>query len=81
MQALINEAHTKLEKNGEFKTKLEAPTKFSGDKDKLPSFLTMIQVYLRHYPEKFKDEEAKIYFAISWLEGKALQWFEPILKD
>ncbi|KAL2192206.1 hypothetical protein P885DRAFT_48225 [Corynascus similis CBS 632.67] len=81
MQRLINEAYAKLERRDESKTKLEAPTKFSGDKDELPSFLTMIQVYLRYYPEKFKDEEAKIYFVASRLEGKALQWFEPTLKD
>jgi len=81
MQNLSNEAHAKLEKSGEFKTKLEAPTKFAGDEDELPSFLTMMQVYLRHFPEKFKDEEAKIYFAASRLEGKALRWFEPTLKD
>jgi hypothetical protein len=40
-----------------------------------------MRAYLQYYPDKFEAEEAKVFFAASRLDGKALRWFEPTLKD
>jgi hypothetical protein len=63
------------------KAKLEAPSKYGGDKDELAGFLAQMRAYLRYYPDKFGSEEAKVFFASSRLEGQALKWFEPALED
>jgi len=63
------------------KAKLDAPAKYGGEKDGLTGFLVQMQAYLLYYPEKFIDEGRKVVFAASRLEGKALRWFEPTLKD
>ncbi len=77
LQALINT----LPKGDGRKAKIDAPPKYRGDKEALTRFLTQARAYLRYYPKKFADEEAKVTFVASRLKGKALRWFEPTLKD
>ena len=77
-QTLVNELS---KKEGGSKAKLDAPAKYGGDKEALTGFLTQARAYLQYYPEKFRDEAAKVIFVSSRLEGKALRWFEPSLKD
>jgi len=76
-QILINELHG----GANAKAKIEAPPKYGGDKEALTGFLTQVRAYLRYYPSKFGNEEAKVIFVSSRLEGKALRWFESTLKD
>jgi hypothetical protein len=40
-----------------------------------------MKVYILYYTERFGNEASKVGFAASCLEGKALRWFEPTLKD
>jgi hypothetical protein len=40
-----------------------------------------MQAYLLYYTERFANEASKVAFAASRLEGKALKWFKPTLKD
>ena len=40
-----------------------------------------MQGYIAYYPEKFDGEHRKVAFAALRLEGKALRWFEPTIKD
>jgi hypothetical protein len=40
-----------------------------------------MQAYLLYYTKQFANEASKVAFAASQLEGKALKWFEPTLKD
>jgi hypothetical protein len=83
LQQLLDQANAKiaqLEANA-VKAKLEAPGKYGGDKESLTGFLVQMQAYLQYYPEKFLGEDRKVAFAASRLEGKALRWFEPTLKD
>ena len=63
------------------KAKLDAPSKYGGDKDELAGFLAQMRAYFRYYPNKFADDEAKVFYASSRLEGQALKWFEPALED
>ncbi|KAK4106976.1 hypothetical protein N656DRAFT_720993, partial [Canariomyces notabilis] len=63
------------------KAKLEAPPKYGGNKEDLAGWLVQMQAYLLYYTERFANEASKVAFAASRLEGKALKWFEPTLKD
>lgn len=40
-----------------------------------------MRAYFRYYPGKFDNEESKVFFASSRLEGQALKWFQPALED
>jgi hypothetical protein len=40
-----------------------------------------MQAYLLYYTKRFANKALKVAFVASWLEGKALKWFEPTLKD
>ncbi|KAK4107898.1 hypothetical protein N656DRAFT_679654, partial [Canariomyces notabilis] len=63
------------------RAKLEAPPKYNGSKDELAGWLVQMQAYLTYYVDRFPNEAAKVAFAAHRLEGKALRWFEPTLKD
>ena len=76
-QTIVNE----LSKNDSTKAKIDQPAKYGGDKEALTGFLTSAKAYLQYYPNKFADEAAKVTFVASRLDGKALRWFEPTLKD
>jgi hypothetical protein len=40
-----------------------------------------MKVYITYYTERFSNEATKVGFVASYLEGKALKWFESTLKD
>jgi hypothetical protein len=40
-----------------------------------------MKAYITYYTKRFGNEATKVGFAASRLEGKALKWFEPTLKD
>jgi len=63
------------------KAKLEFPPKFKGDWEQLNGFLLQLRTCFRAYPKRFSDEDSKVRFAVSRLEGRALHWFEPTLED
>ena len=52
---------------------------FEGKQDKLKTFLTQIELYL-----KFKNVQAesnKVLLAVIYLKGDAFNWFEPRVSD
>jgi hypothetical protein len=57
------------------------PPKYGGSKEDLAGWLVQMNVYILYYTECFGNEASKVGFATSCLEGKALKWFEPTLKD
>lgn len=61
--------------------KLDKPKAFSGTKGTLQGFLTLCKAYILHYRDQFQDEAEKVRFVASRLEGDALTWFEPCLRD
>lgn len=63
------------------KIKIDKPKAFDGNKGNLQGFLTMAQYYLQHYQAEFNDEASKVLFIAGRLEGNALTWFEPIMRD
>lgn len=61
--------------------KMEKPTAFNGTKGTLQGFLTQCRAYFLHYQHQFTNEIDKVVFAGHRLEGDALAWYEPMLRD
>ena len=55
------------------------PEFFSGERQRLTSFLSQCRLKFYAQPSKFTSESAKVMFAGSRLRGSAYSWFEPIL--
>jgi Domain of unknown function (DUF4939) len=63
-------------------TKVREPDPFDGsDTRKLQPFLVQCQLNFRDRPNAFASDEAKVTFALSYLKGTALDYFEPALMD
>jgi len=56
----------------------EAPT-FSGDRKTVLAFLTKCRMKFAGQPSRFVNEDSKILYAGSQLEGPAFGWFQPLL--
>ena len=58
------------------------PEKFSGeDRGKLRSFLALLRLRLIDRPGEFPDEQSKLRYAFSWLEGPALEQMRHHIRD
>ena len=61
--------------------KVKEPDTFDGsDPRKLNNFILLCNLYFRNNPTRYEDA-AKITFALSYLRGLALEFFEPTLLD
>ena len=49
------------------------------DTRKLQPFLVQCTLNFRNCPDAFSTDSAKVTFALSYLKGTALDWFEPSL--
>ena len=49
------------------------------DTRKLQPFLVQCTLNFRNRPDAFSTDSAKVTFALSYLKGTALDWFEPSL--
>jgi len=64
------------------KVKVREPDTFDGsDPRKLRSFLLACNSHFRDRPYAFPNDEKKILFVLSYLNGSAISWFEPGLMD
>jgi len=55
---------------------------FSGSSpDELRAFIFQCQIYFRAYEEEFLEDTERIFFAISYLQGVALDYFEPFINE
>ena len=61
--------------------KVTKPSRFSGVQRILKPWLTMVAINFRAYPIVFPTKKNKILFAISYLDGAALNWVQPRLED
>ena len=57
---------------------VDAPT-FSGDRKAVLPYLTKCRMKFAGQPSQFPNEESKILYAGSRLEGPAFSWFQPLL--
>jgi len=63
-------------------TKVREPDPFDGsDPEKLRPFLVQCQLNFNDHPTAFLTDGAKVNYALSFLKGIALSWFEPYLLD
>ena len=61
-------------------TKVHELDVFNGsDTHKLQAFLVQCTLNFRNHPDAFSTDNAKVTFALSYLKGTALDWFEPLL--
>ena len=64
------------------RTRTREPDTFDGSEPrKLQSFLVQCQLNFRDRPEAFSSDDAKVTYALSYLKGTALDWFEPALEN
>jgi len=56
--------------------KINAPEKFTGERAKLPQFITQVRMYTSLQPKLFRSEESKVLFAASYLRDVPFNWFE-----
>src|ERR1700733_10690273 len=61
--------------------KVKEPDTFDGSEPrKLNNFILLCNLYFRNNPY-YADDEAKVTFALSYLRGTALEYFEPSILD
>ena len=62
------------------RVKAREPDPYDGSQPaKLRAFLSQCKLVFRSSPHIYDDDELKIMYAVSYLQGTALRWFEPIL--
>jgi len=49
--------------------------------DDLQAFIFQCQIYFCAYEGEFREDSEKVYFAISYLRGIALDHFEPFINE
>jgi len=63
------------------KAKPASPPEFDGERTKGLAFLNSCQTYIRLCPEEFRDEQAKILWAMSYMKaGRAAKWAARIFR-
>jgi hypothetical protein len=78
----LNFIATSFNQNRSNSTKIREPDTFDGsDPKKLQSFLVQCQLNFNDRPHAFHSDEKKVNFALSYLKGMALDWFEPGFMD
>jgi hypothetical protein len=71
--ALVGE----IDKNIRYKT-IEP---FTGERNKLQGFLLQLRLYVKFNGERFRSETEQVLWAVTLLEGKAMNWIEGFLED
>ena len=61
--------------------KIPLPDKYDGGQAELRGFLTKMKAYFYHYWAEVSTDEAKVRIMGQQLTGKALNWFEPMMRD
>ncbi|KAH0606068.1 uncharacterized protein H6S33_004525 [Morchella sextelata] len=59
--------------------KFPDPEKFDGTRNKLPGFTTQLRIKLEVNHDRFRNEAAKVIYAVSRLEGRALDQVVPLV--
>ena len=80
-QTLSKPAQTAQSTSSE-RSNVRDPDQFDGsDPTKLRSFFVQLELVFKARPRTFHSDEKKVTYAISYLKGTALQWFEPFLLE
>ncbi len=80
IDALTTLTHAMRPPKSRAKAKAKEPDTFDGsDPRKLAAFILQCSLYFRNFPEDYREDDSKINFALSYLKGPAIEWFEPWL--
>jgi hypothetical protein len=60
--------------------KTNDPTPFKGERSKLRVFLAQMQLYFSINAHQLGTESDKVLAASTYLEGPAMEWFEPYVR-
>jgi len=63
------------------RTKVAKLDLFYGERKKLQMFISQLELYFFFNAPDFLEEDRKVMFAATYLQGTAAQWFEPYLQD
>ena len=82
--ARVPDAHNQAQNppagNPRARVKTRDPDPYDGtDSSKLRAFLSQCRLTFRSRPNDFTNDQIKITYAVSWLKGTALRWYEPNL--
>ncbi|KAG6327167.1 hypothetical protein ID866_11922 [Astraeus odoratus] len=79
---LSNATRHRPKDSGAARTKVHEPNTFNGmDLKKLHEFLVQCKLNFHNRPQAFHSDAWKVSFALSFLKGITLTWFEPDLLD
>jgi len=65
------------QKVGDATLKVNSPDIFKGDRSKYEAYAQQLSLYFGANPGKFRTEQQKVAFAISYLGDKAFEWAQP----
>lgn len=69
-------------RNSSERSNVREPDQYDGsDPQKLRAFFTQLELVFKARPKTFDTEEKRVTYAISFLKGTPLQWFEPYLLE
>ena len=81
-RALVNISRAIKPATSEPKIKVRNPDPFDGNSpEKLRIFLFQCDVVFQAQPKAYASHQAKIFFAISFLKGMAMEYFEPYITE
>ena len=76
----INNLNNGLKKLHPSSTKVKEPESFDGmNPQKLREFLVACSLIFADCPDSFRHDKKMVRYAISYLKGAALDWFEPVI--
>lgn len=67
--------------SGQKEAKVQLPVRYQGQPDKCRNFLAQCEVCFRAQPSRYATEESRICLILSLLEGKALDWVGPLIRN
>lgn len=66
-------------KSGKHEPKVSNPEYFSGQRNKVTTFITQVKMVIGLQPSRFPSENSKVLYAASYLRDTAFLWFQPYL--
>jgi Retrotransposon gag protein/Zinc knuckle len=66
-----------IDKNLRYKT----VEPFTGERNKLQGFVLQLRLYIKFNGERFRSQTEQVLWAVTLLEGKAMNWVEGFLED
>jgi hypothetical protein len=78
----INKLAKSVRRPSDSKTKVREPDTFDGlDPKKLRNFRVQCELNFKARTKAFRNDKSKVTYALSYLRGSALEWFEPSILD